>query len=128
MRFIVIAGYALLLATAGPGPAIAADDAPASLRPDEQTRKPAKYPKDLCKAGVGGVVPLQVGVNSAGMAYDIQVEQTSGNRDLDRAAVEAAKHWRYLPAVAAGKKLGGTAHFSVVFEPQSEHCKKIVGN
>lgn len=128
MRLIAIVGYALLLAVAGHGAALADDDAPASLRPDEQARKPAKYPKDLCKAGIGGVVPLQAAVDGAGTAYDIQVERTSGNRDLDRAAVEAAKRWRYLPAVAAGKKQAGAARFDVAFDPQSERCKKIAGD
>jgi TonB family protein len=127
MRFIAIAGYALLLATIGQGTAIAAEDAPASLRPDEQTRKPAKYPKDVCKAGIGGTVPLRVAVNGAGVANDIRVERTSGNRDLDRAAVKAAMHWRYLPAVVAGKKQSGIAYFSVEFDPQSDLCKKIAG-
>lgn len=125
--FSLVIGISLNLASAVFASDGASGDTAASLRPNEQADEPAPYPEALCKAGVGGKVPLMVTVDAVGRPYGIQVETTSGQRDLDRAAVKAATRWRYFPAVIGGRqKSGGVARFTVEFDPQSESCKRML--
>ena len=59
---------------------------------------------------------LVISVDANGNATDVQVEQSSGNRNLDRAAVAAAKRWRFNPASAGGQKAAGRVRVPVEFK------------
>jgi protein TonB len=62
-------------------------------------RNPApRYPTAARRNGEQGTVTLRVLVTREGAPARVTVEQTSGSRHLDTAALEAVKTWRFVPA------------------------------
>ncbi len=59
--------------------------------------KPA-YPMTARRAGVEGTTLLDVFVGTDGRVVDVVVKQSAGHPDLDRAASEAVRRWRFEPA------------------------------
>ncbi len=56
------------------------------------------YPADAQRLRQQGSVTLRVTVESDGSTSDIEVEQSSGSRSLDRAARQALRRWQFQPA------------------------------
>ena len=56
--------------------------------------------------GSMGTTFLRVYVAADGRVTDVQVDQSAGHPDLDRAAAEAVRRWKFGPAVAAAKPVG----------------------
>jgi protein TonB len=75
------------------------------------------YPDELQRAGVGGVVGLQLWVNEDGSVDHVQMSRGSGVSDLDRAALRAAPELRFRPAMRSGVPVGTWVEFDLVFEP-----------
>jgi TonB family protein len=94
MSFVLAA---VCLATLTPGYAQRAE------KPDNTrklVRKVApKYPPELKKHNIGGVVRLSVVISPNGSVD--KVSTLGGNAALADAAVVAVKQWRYVPAVAS---------------------------
>jgi len=67
-------------------------------------------------AGVTGVVVLLVTVNAAGEPTDVKVEKSSHNRNLDRAAIDAARKWRFNPGKRNGANVGDVVRVPVEFK------------
>ena len=59
--------------------------------------KPA-YPPSARRMGMEGVVTLKVLVSREGRAVKIDISRSSGYKLLDKAAAEAIKNWRFVPA------------------------------
>jgi periplasmic protein TonB len=57
-----------------------------------------RYPDSARRQGIEGTVSLKVRVTERGVVGEVQVEQSAGYPDLDRAAVEAVRRWRFSPA------------------------------
>lgn len=57
-----------------------------------------RYPEAARREGVEGVTTLRFQVLTSGEVGTVTVAQSAGHRDLDRAAVEAIKTWRFEPA------------------------------
>jgi periplasmic protein TonB len=57
-----------------------------------------RYPDSARRQGIEGTVSLKVRVTERGTVEEVQVEQSAGYPDLDRAAVEAVRRWRFSPA------------------------------
>jgi TonB family protein len=57
-----------------------------------------RYPESARRAGAQGVTMLRVQVLENGRVGRVLVEQSSGFRDLDLAAMEAVKKWLFQPA------------------------------
>ncbi len=57
-----------------------------------------RYPESARRAGAQGVTLLRVHVLENGRVGDVNIEKTAGFRDLDFAAAEAVKKWRFEPA------------------------------
>lgn len=57
-----------------------------------------RYPDSARRQGIEGTVSLKVRVTERGAVEEVQVEQSAGYPDLDRAAVEAVRRWRFSPA------------------------------
>jgi periplasmic protein TonB len=67
------------------------------------------YPDDAQLTGEQGDVLLAIQVASNGRPERIRVQQSSGYRDLDDAAVGTAANWHYVPAMSGGDtELGWT--------------------
>jgi TonB family protein len=61
------------------------------------------YPLAAVRAGAEGTTTLKFQVTVDGTVKDIVVESSSGNTDLDNAAVQCAGRWLYKPATRDGK-------------------------
>jgi protein TonB len=95
-----------------PPPTAAASRAPsgpsvAALPPDgvTQTAVPRggyqvrpSYPSNARRLGIQGTTLLSVFVAVDGRVGDVVVKQSAGHPDLDQAAAEAVKRWRFEPA------------------------------
>ena len=62
-----------------------------------------RYPRAALRAGIGGTVRVVVDVGPDGVPTSVSLDQGSGNRELDRAALEAVRRWRFRPASAGGR-------------------------
>ena len=61
------------------------------------------YPREALRAGITGTVLLEVLVGVDGSPLKVTIHQSSGNRELDRAAQQQVqKHWRFRPASRNG--------------------------
>lgn len=61
-----------------------------------------EYPEAALKARVRGLVILRVLVSETGAPLDFRIER-GVRSDINAAAVEAARHWRFEPAVKNGQ-------------------------
>jgi TonB family protein len=75
------------------------------------------YPRALQQAGIGGAVRLLLWVDSLGRVDHIQMRKGSDYRNLNLAAMQAARHLRFRPASRAGKPVGTWVEFEVQFVP-----------
>jgi len=78
---------------------------------------PPKYPPTEARQGVGGTVVLIISIDGNGNVLDVSVEKSSRNRNLDRAAMDAARKWRFRPAMAGGKGVPSRVRVPVDFVP-----------
>jgi protein TonB len=56
------------------------------------------YPSSAKRLGVQGTTLLRVHVLEDGRVGGIDVEQSAGHPDLDQAATDAVRRWRFEPA------------------------------
>jgi protein TonB len=77
-----------------------------------------KYPISALRHGEGGEVVLQVRIDEKGQPIDVDVARRSGSRDLDRAAMQAVREWRFKPATRNGKPVSAVVELPVAFKPQ----------
>lgn len=71
----------------------------------EYLQAPApSYPRDALRDAIEGTVLLKVLVDVDGRPLDVQIERSSGNRSLDRAARDQVlQRWRFRPAMQNGR-------------------------
>ncbi len=101
-----------------PAPPPPPADISASVDISYKNRHPPQYPIQAARQGHQGQVILDVSINAAGDVVNVTVEQSSGYRELDRAAVEAARKWKFNPAIKNGKPAGGIVRIPVNFSLQ----------
>ena len=84
---------------AGRGLGRAAGEGVTSLaRPLGGYQTTPRYPEAARREGVEGVVMLRFQVLASGKVGTMQVQHSAGRDDLDQAAVEAVRTWRFEPA------------------------------
>jgi periplasmic protein TonB len=76
---------------------------------------PPRYPLIARRNGEEGTVTLRVRVSAAGRAESVSVDTSSGSSTLDRAAVDAVKAWRFVPARRGAEAVDATVLVPVVF-------------
>jgi len=76
-----------------------------------------KYPPEEQRRGIGGTVILVISIDANGNVLDVEVEKSSGNRNLDRAAMQAARKWRFNPEIKNGQKVPSRVRVPVEFNP-----------
>lgn len=81
--------------------------------PDAATR----YPSAALRRGDAGDVVVRVDVDATGNPGGVTLVQRSGSRDLDRAAMEAVRHWRFHPAQRNGQPVAGSTDIPFEFKP-----------
>jgi protein TonB len=57
-----------------------------------------RYPESARRAGAQGITTLRVRVLESGKVGEVLIDKSAGYRDLDFAAAEAVKKWRFEPA------------------------------
>ena len=76
-----------------------------------------EYPRAALRSGEEGNLLLNIAVDARGVPTDVQVVQRTGTRDrsFDRAAIEAARQWRFDPAMRGGKAVPSSVQLPVEF-------------
>ena len=98
-----------------PAPPAPIDDVAATVDISSKNMNPPRYPPAAARAGIEGTVILIIDVDANGNVTNVAVEKSSRNRDLDRAAMEAARKWRFNPSVVNGQKAAGRVRVPVDF-------------
>ncbi len=95
--------------------AAAPTDRPVPL-PDQSP--PPAYPSAALRRGDSGTVVVRVEVDARGLPLDAKVIQRSGSRELDRAALDAVRGWRFQPAQSNGQPMVGSLEIPFDFKPE----------
>lgn len=77
---------------------------------------PPRYPGNALRNGESGTVLVRVEVDTNGMPAGVALVQRSGSRDLDRAAMEAVRQWRFQPAQREGRAVAGSVVIPIEFK------------
>lgn len=86
---------------------------------DMPDAKPApSYPAAALRAGETGTVVVRVDVDATGYPNNATVIQRSGSRELDRAATDAVRRWRFTPAQSNGQAVPGSIEVPFDFKTQ----------
>jgi protein TonB len=90
---------------------------PQLVNPDEVVQViQAEYPQSLQVLRVEGTVRLRIFVGADGVPMEFSVLGTSGNRELDQAAMRVAPHLRFEPAIdREGRPVRVWATFPISF-------------
>ena len=94
------------------GAPLAPGDQPVPI--EGQTPAP-RYPGTALRNGDSGTVLVRVEVDVNGMPAGVALVQRSGSRDLDRAAMEAVRRWRFRPAQRDGRAIPGSVVVPIEF-------------
>ena len=86
-----------------------------AARPDYDLNPPPDYPMALREQSIGGVVWLQVLVDSNGLPTEIKLTKTSGYRLLDDSALRAVKQWRFIPGKIGNHRVSSWVKFPIRF-------------
>ena len=70
------------------------------------------------RAGETGTVVVRVDVDATGYPNNATVIQRSGSRELDRAATDAVRRWRFTPAQSNGQAVPGSIEVPFDFKTQ----------
>ncbi len=78
-----------------------------------------RYPNNELRNGVQGTVMLRVLVDVDGTPLSVTVESSSGNRNLDKAALQhVLKTWRFKPAMQNGQAVQAYGLVPIAFSLQ----------
>ena len=101
-----------------PPPVAQAAPAPGDRAQPQPLSTPApRYPREALRMGAGGTVRITVTVAADGSVERQELTVSSGNRHLDRAALEAVRRWRFQPATRNGKPVAAEVSVPIVFNP-----------
>lgn len=89
----------------------------ATIDATSRNMNPPRYPPAAARAGIGGVVHLLIAIDGSGGIANVSVERSSRNRDLDRAAMDAARKWKFRPVIVDGAGIPGSIRTTVEFRP-----------
>lgn len=100
-----------------PAPTAAVPLAPGDVPVPIPGQTPApEYPAAAMRNGDQGTVMVRVEVGTDGVPTSVEVAQRSGSRDLDRAAVNAVRQWRFQPAQRDGQPVPGAVTVPIDFK------------
>lgn len=75
-----------------------------------------RYPPQSLRRRESGTVLLRVHVGADGVPYAVDVVESSRSRLLDRAASDAVRRWRFLPAQRDGRSVPGVVEVPIAFD------------
>ncbi|PPT92747.1 energy transducer TonB [Xanthomonas theicola] len=93
--------------------ALAPGDRPVPL----EGQPPPRYPSAALRRGDSGTVVVRVEVDAGGAPAGVALVKRSGSRELDRAAMETVRRWRFRPAQQKGQAVAGSLEIPFDFKP-----------
>jgi len=84
--------------------------------PTPVTKIQPSYPTSLLSKGIGGKVLVLCSVDETGKVVSTSIKKSSGNSELDKAAVNAVTKWKFKPAQKAGRNMRATCVVPFNFE------------
>lgn len=99
-----------------PAPPAQAQNIEASVDISFMNMHKPDYPIAELNAEITGTTILIVTVDENGTPLSVEVEKSSRNRNLDRAAKDAAMKWRFNPSTRNGKRVGDRVRVPVEFK------------
>ncbi len=83
-----------------------------------------RYPSAALRSGIEGNVLIRAEIDADGMPTEIGFARRSGNRELDRAALNAVRNWRFQPALRDGKPVASAVQVPVAFVLEEERAAR----
>ena len=80
------------------------------------SQPPPIYPRNAMLMSHEGRVRVRVDIGADGVPTDSSVVESSGDRDLDRAAMQAVRRWRFKPATAHGAPVASNVTVPIEFK------------
>lgn len=114
VRHLVVIAICASLAACGQG-AAPATPAVASTPITAVHTPPPTYPDALACNGVGGTVDLRVRIETNGSIGDVAIERSSGNAQLDQAAIAGVRQWEFRAATRGGQPYAQTIAVPMTF-------------
>lgn len=120
LRSALLAAMSALLAactTPTPKPVLRlplADHAPAL---DVTARARPIYPGLDVVYALGGTTVLYATLSNTGNIVELDIERSSGHRELDDAALAAVRQWHFVPGSRNGHRIGGVVRVPIHFDP-----------
>lgn len=74
------------------------------------------YPASAKRKGIQGKVLLSVLVKTDGTPASVQISHSSGSNDLDQAALDAVRQWKFIPARSKGQFVQASVIVPVEFK------------
>ena len=115
LRLTLTALACTALAACAPAPEGPPVQAPTDLMAVDTP--PPAYPEALACDDIGGQTVLTVTVGPEGRPTNVRVKQSSGQPELDAAAVEGVKVWQFRAATRAGQAVATDIQVPVTFKP-----------
>ena len=98
-----------------PAPQQASSNVGPSAMVSYRDKYPPKYPIQAIRQQQEGIVKLKILVGTDGSPLKIELSDSSGHRSLDRAAIAAARQWKFNPATENGVPRQGWVIIPVAF-------------
>ena len=76
---------------------------------------PPTYPHSARRRRAEGLVLVRARVASGGQVVETQLARSSGAEDLDRAALEAVRSWRFRPGIRGSRSVEAWVRVPVRF-------------
>lgn len=102
---------------APPAPAAPVASAGPDRAPVPVSRPAPQYPIEAMRRNAGGTVLVRATIGPDGGVERLELARGSGNRHLDRAAMEAVRRWRFQPATLNGRPVSAEVLVPVEFNP-----------
>jgi|GEM_PF-3630452 len=83
---------------------------------DFKTLPPPEYPPYAIAADIAGFVELQIAVSADGTPDHIAIVRSMPAGVFDQAVLDAARNWRFMPALMDGKAVASNVRVPVTFE------------
>ncbi|MEZ0469973.1 energy transducer TonB [Luteimonas salinilitoris] len=92
-----------------------------TMRPaDPIERVEPTYPPTALRAQEEGTVLLRVQVDAQGNPTEVDVARSSRSRELDRAARDAVRKWKFSPAMENGQAVASTVEVPIDFRMDTQ--------
>lgn len=80
------------------------------------SQPPPTYPSNAMQMSREGRVRVRIDIGADGVPTDSSLVESSGDRDLDRAALQGVRRWRFKPAMAHGAAVASNVTVPIEFK------------